>query len=107
MTKVSVDSGICGFTVTVSAEKGENKKVNVSLETECQMVMKMLEDISTLDIMAAFTGYLNNPVYKSAARHIRHVACPVPGAVLKALEVEAGFCLPKNVNMVFLKKDNN
>ena len=103
MTKIAVDPGICGLSVIVSVEKGKDKKVTVSLETECQMVNKMLEDISTLDIMAAFTGYLNNPVYRSAAKHLRHVACPVPSAVLKALEVEAGFCLPKNVSMVFLK----
>src|SRR3990167_8243438 len=102
MTKIAVDPGICGLSVIVSVEKGKDKKVTVSLETECQMVNKMLEDISTLDIMAAFTGYLNNPVYRSAAKHLRHVACPVPSAVLKALEVEAGFCLPKNVSMVFL-----
>ena len=103
MTKVAVDSGICGLSVIVSVEKGKDKQVTVSLETECQMVNKMLEDISTLDIMAAFKGYLNNPVYRSAAQHLRHVACPVPGAILKALEVEAGFCIPKDVSIAFLK----
>lgn len=103
MTKIAVDSGICGFPVTISAEKGKGKKINVTLETECQMVKKMQEDISTLDIMAAFTGYLNNPVYRSAAMHLRHVACPVPSAILKVLEVEAGLCLPKDVSMIFLK----
>lgn len=103
MTKIAVDPGICGLSVLVSVEKGKDKKVSVNLETECQMVNNMLKDISTIDIMAAFTGYLNNPVYRSAAQHLRHVACPVPGAILKALEVEAGFCIPKDVSIAFLK----
>ena len=46
-----------------------------------------------------------NPVYKSAAMHIRHVACPVPGGILKAIEVEFGVCLPKSVNMDFIREE--
>lgn len=103
MTKVDVQPGICGFTVLVLVEKGKERKVRIALETECKMVQKMLEDISELDMMAAFTGLLNNPVYKSAARNIRHVGCPVPSAILKALEVEFGICIPKDVHIKFLK----
>lgn len=104
MTKVSVNSGICGFSVLIAAERDKNKKIRIYLDTECEMVKKMLEDISTLDIMAAFTGHLNNPVYRSAAGRLKHAACPVPGAILKAIEVEIGVCLPKDVNIVFLKE---
>lgn len=103
MTKVLVNSGICGFDVTVVAEKDEDKKIRISLDTECQMVKKMLDDIPTLDMRAAFTGFLNNPVYKSAAMHIRHVGCPVPSAIIKAIEVEIEVCLPKDVSMTFIK----
>lgn len=104
MTKVFVNSGICGFDVTVGAELDNEKKVRISLDTECQMVKKMLDEISVLDMRAAFTGFLQNPVYKSAAMHIRHVACPVPSGILKAIEVEFGVCLPKNVNMDFIRE---
>ena len=104
MTNVSVNSGICGYSVLITALRGKDKKISISLETECEMVKKMLEDISTLDIMAAFTGYLNNPVYRSAAGRLKHVACPVPSAILKAVEVEISACLPKNVSITFLKQ---
>lgn len=103
MTKVIVDSGICGFSVTVTAEKDIDKKVRLSLETECGMVSEMAEDISTLDLRAVFTNHLNNPVYRSASRHLKHVACPVPSGILKALEVELGLCIPKDVNIKFIK----
>jgi len=101
MTKVTIHSGICGFSVTVTAEKAEGKKVRISLDTECEMVTGMLEDISLLDMRAAFSGHLQNPVYRSAAMHLKHPACPVPAGILKAVEVELGLCLPKDVTITF------
>jgi hypothetical protein len=101
MTKVTINPGICGFTVMVTAEKDQGKKVRVSFDTECEMVMNMLEDISVLDMQAAFTGHLNNPVYRSAAMHLKHTACPVPAGILKAIEVELGLCLPKDAVIKF------
>jgi hypothetical protein len=103
MTKVIVTSGICGFTVTITAEKDTGKKIRVSLDTECEMVKKMQEDISLLDMRAVFTGQLNNPVYRAAAKYLQHVACPVISGILKAVEVEAGLALPKDVSIVFSK----
>lgn len=103
MTRVIVSSGTCGFSVTVTAEKREGKEIHISLDTECEMVKKMAEDISTLGMMAVFTGFLNNPVYKAAERHLKHAACPVPSGILKAIEAEAGLCLPKDVKMSFIK----
>lgn len=105
MTRIKVTSGACGFSVTITAEQGEDKKVGISLDTECEMVKKMIEDVSILDMRAAFTGFMNNPVYKSASKHIRHVACPVPGGILKALEVESGVNLPKDVTIIFEREE--
>jgi hypothetical protein len=104
VTTVIVNSGACGFVVTIKAEKTKSKKIAISLDTDCGMVKEMLEDIATLDMMAAFSGFLNNPVYKSAAKHLKHPACPVPGAILKALEVEAGLNVPEDATIVFEKK---
>lgn len=101
MTKVTIHPGICGFSVTVTAEKAEGKKVRISLDTECEMVTGMREDISELDMRAAFTGHLQNPVYRSAAMHLKHAACPVPSGILKAVEVELGLCLPKDAVITF------
>jgi len=103
LTKLIVNSGVCGFSVSVTAEKGKDRKIMIFLETECGMVRKMLEDISTLDTMAAFAGFTNNPVYRSAGRRLKHAACPVPAGILKALEVEAGLNVPKDVSIIFIK----
>ncbi|MGE5892968.1 MAG: DUF6951 family protein [bacterium] len=105
MTTVTIHSGICGFSVTVTAEKAPDRKVRISLDTECEMVQKMTNDVSLLDMMAAFTGFQRNAVYRSAAKHLKHVACPVPSGILKAIEVELGFALPKDARILFSKKE--
>lgn len=104
MTKVIVLSGICGFFTEIIAEKTEDKKINLRINSGCEMVEAMAKEISELDMMIAFIGFLNNPVYKAATRHLKHVACPVPSGILKTLEVEAGFCLPRDVTIKFVKE---
>jgi len=104
MTKVIVNSGACGFTVTITAEKGKDKKVLIALDTACEMVQKMLADIATVDHRAALTGFRDNPVYQSAAKHLKHVACPVPSAILKAIEKEIGMNVSKDVRIEFVRE---
>ena len=103
MTKVVVNSGACGFTVTITAEKGKEKKIIIALDTACEMVQKMLTDIATVDQRMTLTGFRDNPVYLSAAKHLKHTACPVPSAILKAIEVEAGLNVPRDATIVFIK----
>ncbi len=104
MTKVIIHSGACGFTVTLTAEKGPGGKITLSLDTECEMVKKMLPDIMVLDRFAPLAGFLTNPVYRSAAKHLKHGACLVPSGILKAIEVEAGLNVPKDATIEFAQK---
>ncbi len=104
MTKVVVTSGICGFSTTITATlEADGKHIAITLDTECEMVEKMSEDLASLDKMSVFTGFLSNPVYTSAARCLKHTACPVPSGIIKAMEAEAGFCLPKDAKIEFIK----
>jgi hypothetical protein len=103
MTKVTVHSGACGFSVTITAEKHGDGKITLALETNCEMVQKMLEDIATLDRFAPLRGFQNNPVYQSAGKRLKHAACAVPSAILKAVEVEAGLNVAKDVAIRFNK----
>lgn len=101
MTKVKVNAGNCGHTVLITAKKEKGGKIAISLETGCDMIMNMLEDISLLDMRSLFTNHITNPLYRSAAKHLKHAACPVPCAVLKAAEAELGLCLPQDVTIQF------
>ena len=104
MTKVVVHSGACGYTVTITAEKGHGGKIAVSLDTECEMVKKMLADIAVLDRFAPLAAFSANPVHLAAAKHLKHAACAVPSGILKAVEVEAGLNVAKDVSIVFVKE---
>ena len=104
MTTVIVNSGACGYSVTIKAEKGKDGKITLSLDSDCEMVTKMLEDIAIVDRFAPLTGFQNNPVHRSATKRLKHVACVVPSAILKALEVEAGLNVPKDVVIRFVKQ---
>lgn len=103
MTKVIVESGICGFTTTVTVEKETKKTARITIRSECEHVREMQEDIAELDMMAAFTEFLRNPVYRAASQHLKHAACPVPSGILKALEAELGLSLPRDARIVFVK----
>ncbi len=104
MTTVIVNSGACGYSVTIKAKKGKDGKISLSLTTDCEMVTEMLEDIAVVDRFASLTGFQNNIVYRSAAKHLKHVACAVPSAILKAIEVEAGLNVPKDAVIRFVKE---
>jgi len=103
MTKVVIESGVCGFTTEVTVEKETKKSARVTIRSECEHVRKMQEDVQALDMMAAFTDFLRNPVYRAASKHLKHAACPVPSGILKALEAELGLSLPRDARIVFVK----
>ena len=103
MTKVVVTAGACGFTSAISAEKAPGRSVDIAVESGCAMVQEMAAEITRLGRHDALVGILKNPVYLAAGRHLKHPACPVPAAILKALEVEAGLNVKKDATIVFAK----
>lgn len=106
MTKVQVNAGVCGFTVIIKVERDKDRNFHISLDTECEMVKKMAEDVSFLEFRAPFSAILHNPVYRSASKNLKHAACPVPSAILKAIEVEVGASLPRPVSITFVAAED-
>jgi len=104
MTKIVINPGACGMPVTVEVEKKDAKTYAVNIGSECKMVVRLGKEIAELTMLDAFKRLLDNPVYTKAAACLKHVACPVPSAILKALEVEAGLNLPKDVSITFIKE---
>ncbi len=104
MTKVIINPGACGMPAEVEIEKKDGKTYILRISSECEMVMKLGKEIPELTMMDAFKKIFENPVYKKGATCLRHVACPVPSGILKALEVEAGLNLPKDASITFIKE---
>ncbi|MBI5103079.1 MAG: hypothetical protein HZB33_14785 [Nitrospirae bacterium] len=103
MTRLIIDPGACGTQVTVEVQQKDKKTFSVKLESECKMVQKLGFELEELTLMDAFRRLLENPVYTKGAACLRHVACPVPAGILKALEVEAGLAVPRDVTMHFMR----
>jgi uncharacterized protein YaiI (UPF0178 family) len=101
MTKVVVDPGICGMQTTIEVDKVAKRKVKVVITSDCEMVTKLGKLLAEVDQWDVIKQYVDYGIYKAASRCDLHVTCPVPIAVLKAIEVEAGFALPRDVVIRF------
>lgn len=106
MTKVKVNSGACGFNSVITISSKRKKEFSLKIDSECEMVEKLGKEIKELTMMDAFKGIKINPVYKGATICLKHISCPVPVAILKALEVEAGLAVARNVKIELEKTDD-
>lgn len=105
MTRLKIQPGACGMEVIVEVGQKDKKTFGVTIESECPMAERLGRELGTLDMMDAFKRLQENPVYVKGAACIKHAACPVPSGVLKALEVEAGLAVARDVTMTFVKDD--
>jgi hypothetical protein len=105
MTKVTIQPGACGMPVTVEIEKKDKKTFAVTITSDCEMVQKLGKEVPELTMMDAFKRLFDNPVYTKGAGCLKHVSCPVPCGILKALEVEAGLNVPKDSVIHFEKTE--
>ena len=101
MTKVVVEAGICGFTTTVEVSKLARRKVKVVITSPCEKITKLGGSLTEVDQWEIFKKHLDCDIYLTAARCQLHVTCPVPIAVLKAIEVETELALPRDVVIRF------
>ena len=103
MKKLHVIPGVCGLETTIVAEADEDGDITLTVESTCGAVRKMIDEIEMpLDAYeAVFVKPGEGPIYE-AAKKLSHGACPVPCAVLKCIEAEAGLALSKDVSMKFI-----
>lgn len=107
MTRLVVHAGSCGFTVTVTARKGERGMIGVSIASDCEMIMNMSPDVALLDSRSVTSHYSQNPVFRAASKHVQHASCPVMSGIIKAVEVESGINTPRNVLIEFKHDDDS
>jgi hypothetical protein len=104
MTKAEIHAGICGFTTTVVAKMRDDGMVHLQVESDCKAVMKLAERIQDVDPYREFTWRRQGPqTLQLAPECLSHPACPVPSGIIKAVEVEAGLALPKDVTIKISK----
>lgn len=100
MTRVEVEPGNCGLTATIEAISEDGQQVRLTVDSACPHVRAAMEEIAVVDGFVEPTLPPGESiVYRALAKRCRHGACPVPAAVLKAVEVEAGLALPQDVTI--------
>ncbi len=102
MTRVKVDAGACGLTAVVEVSRINSQIVRVRIHSQCKQLTAMNPDLEEVHWRrGVFCRLTDSVVYQSAAQHISHTACPVPSAILKAIEAELGLAVAKDVNIRF------
>ncbi|MBI2977135.1 MAG: hypothetical protein HYZ35_06885 [Chloroflexi bacterium] len=104
-TRVEVFAGVCGHSAIIDVTKVDAAHVQVVITSACEQITDMNPDLARVQWKGkgheVFKRMTESAVYQSAAQHIRHTACPIPTAILKAIEVEVGIALPKDVTITF------
>jgi hypothetical protein len=106
VAKAEIDAGICGFHTTCVATKNEDGTIHLNIESGCKAVLKLAEQFRDVDAIKEVFWRRSLPgIYQAAPQCLSHPACPVPSGILKAIEVEAGFALPKDVSIKVTKEN--
>jgi hypothetical protein len=97
---VVVKAGVCGHAATIVTEKTAGYNVRVQVESDCPHVQKIVPGPLEVDALRqiGLRGGLP-PLLEAAYAKCAHAACPVPSALIKAVEVAAGLALPDDVTM--------
>lgn len=98
MAIVHVSPGICGLQTKLTITADEDQAVTVLIESDCPHIQAMQAELNELDgYTECFARFSTSAVYAAADKHCQHLACPVPGAIVKGMEVACGLALPKDV----------
>jgi len=109
LSHVVVYAGACGYSATIEVTRLDNEHVQVVIHSECEQITTMNPDLTCLQWKGkgheVFKRITESAVYRSAVNHIRHTGCPIPAAILKAIEVEVDLALPEDVTIKFVRSE--
>jgi hypothetical protein len=97
-----IQPGACGLATTVRATCTDGFSVLLEVESKCPKVQAMAAALPPLD---ALDEVLRRPLVETtparmAGEHKFHATCPVPMAMLKAVEAAAGLALPSRCEIL-------
>lgn len=101
MTSVLVNPGVCGFQTNIVVAQADKRQFDIKLTTECELVNQLAQYITTLNIEEAFIRVQDSKLYEAVSSCSLHPSCPIPVAIIKALEVEAGIALARDITINF------
>ena len=101
-TTIIVEPGACGFTCNIEVKGTGRYEAAVTLQSQCKQIKLFALEVSSVDFIAISEGrYAENPISQAASRCGLHPSCPIPCSLIKAVEVELGMAVKKNVCITF------
>ncbi|MCJ7764234.1 MAG: hypothetical protein MUO90_03645 [Dehalococcoidales bacterium] len=101
MTRVIVKPGVCGFTTIIEIDKIDKKRLSCKIESDCQTVAALGNSLSEINKWDVLKPRSESGIYLKLSEHPLHLSCPVPVGIIKAVEVEAGLALARDVSIHF------
>lgn len=105
MTHVIVNPGVCGLTADIRTEQIDSQTVKISLESECKMIVKLVDGLGETVDAFALLGMRRgaDPLLEAGRAGTRiHAACPVIAGIAKAVEAECQLALPRDASITFV-----
>jgi hypothetical protein len=102
---VEVLPGVCGFKSRIVANGDEMYNVTLEITGDCEHIRQLAQQVPQVAGFKELRLPISeNAIYRAAAQCKTHAACPVPSAILKAIEVALGMALPADVHMSIRKE---
>ncbi len=105
MTNVIVEPGVCGLTADIKVEMVDSMTAKISIDTQCKMIAKLVEDLGETVNVFDLLGMSRNsePLLEKGRAGTRiHAACPVISGIAKAAEAAAQLALPRDASIKFV-----
>lgn len=104
--KTIVEPGACGLNVVVLAELNDRQLLNIDFHTACKFVTGMKDEFKELNWKKGiFSKIHDSYIYEVCSKHLKHVDCPVPCAILKTIQVLLGIALEQETIIRVTKVD--
>lgn len=101
MAHVEIHAGICGMQTQIEAMLlDDGQAVSLKVDSTCKDVLKLIEELGEVNAFQEISYRRTEPrTLQLAPKCLPHPACPVPAAIIKAVEVAAGLALPRDATI--------
>ena len=97
---VTVDAGVCKMRTVIRAVQQDDMMIKVSISSDCHHVLKMSWGIDTVNPYTEVESKIaESEIYQKANGILPHAACPVPCAIIKAIEVAGDLGVKRDVSI--------
>ena len=97
---VTVDAGVCKMKTVIHAVQQDDMMIRLDIESDCHNVLKMSWRVKPVNPSTEVEAKITeSDIYKWASEVLPHAACPVPCAMIKAVEVAGDLGIKRGVTI--------